>query len=685
MRTVLASLLVLLFFSPLAHAQLSEPEIGLLVQRMTLEEKVKFLGGNDFETFAIPRLGIPPLKMTDGPLGVHYERATAFPAGIAYGATFDPALIERMAVAIADEARFKGREMLLGPCVNISRHPFGGRNFESYGEDPFLTGSLAEAFVRGVQSREVLASVKHFAVNDQEFERMTVNVSVDPRALNEIYLPPFRRAVQAGAGSVMAAYNQVNGHYASENGDLLNRILKEKWGYSGFVVSDWGATHSTVAAANNGLDLEMPSGEFFNDKLVQAVREGGVSPAILDDKVRRVLRAMAKVDLIGPPGGRFLPPPAGPADAGHRSLAREVAVASAVLLKNEGAVLPLQPGLRKLAVLGPNSAELRTGGGGSSHVDPFEYVSPLDGLREEAGARGFALESVTGVPLPGEGESDIPSAVKAARSAEAAVIFAGLSDQIESEGFDRTTMDLPAGQAELIRAVGAANSNTIVVLFSGNPVEMASWIGSVKGVVQLWYPGEEGGHAIADLLFGKENFSGKLPVTFLKRWEDSPAYGSYPGANGQLAYKEGVFVGYRHFDSRGVAPLFPFGFGLSYTSFRIADLELSPLPGNGLRVSVAVTNTGRRAGAEVVQVYLGEKAPLLPRPVHELKGFRKVFLAPGESRRVEFELGPDAFAYFDPALGDFQGHAGEFRVEVGSSSRDLPVSGTFLRRPMVVD
>lgn len=669
----LSPLLIVAFFGNSAHGHLSEVEIQGLLDQMSLQEKIKLIGGNDFETFAIPRLNIPALKMTDGPLGVHYERATAFPAGIAYGASFDPRLIQEMAVAMADETRAKGRHMLLGPCVNISRNPFGGRNFESYGEDPYLTGQIASAFVRGVQSRGILTSVKHFAVNDQEFERMSIDVKVDPRALFEIHFPAFQSALDSGAWTVMAAYNKVNGFFATENSELLNHILKGMWHFKGFVVSDWGATHSIVPAANGGLDLEMPFGENFNS-LAPYVQNGDVSIDTINDKVRRILRAMSAIDLIGrsaPPA----PAPVGPENKAHQELARRVARESAVLLKNDDHLLPLKPTIKNLAVLGPNASVLRTGGGGSSHVDAWQVVTPLDGLKELLGP-AVHIAHASGVRLPGEsGEENIPDAVAAAKSAEAAVIFAGLGNDIESEGVDRTSMALPAGQVELIKAVAAVNPNTVVVLLSGNPLEMQDWIGQVKSVVHFWYPGQEGGRAMADVLFGRVNPSGKLPVTFLKRWEDSPAYGHYPGTNGMVDYAEGIFVGYRHFDHFGITPQFPFGFGLSYTTFAIKNLNLEVMDNRAaspkVRVTFDVTNTGSVAGAEVPQVYVGERQPRLPRPVRELKGFQKIFLKAGETKTVSIYLNTKSFAYFDPVAMDFRVDPGLYTIEVGASSRDL--------------
>ena len=804
--------------SPASITDPVETRIAALIGQMTLEEKVSLLGGTGFDTKPIPRLGIPSISMTDGPIGVRNGPNTAFPAGIAMGASFDPELVRDVAKAIADETRAIGKNMLLGPCVNINRHPFGGRNFESYGEDPFLSSTLAASYVRGIQGQNVLASVKHFAVNDQEHERLTVDVRVDARTLFEIHLPAFKSAVDAGSWSVMSAYNKVNGYYAAENDILLNRVLKGMWGFKGFVVSDWGGTHSTVESANNGLDLEMPTGEYFGDRLLAAVRNGQVSESVINDKVRRLLRAMFAVGLIDPSLAPKLPAPVKANSPEHKALARRVAQESAVLLKNEGA-LPLDENrIRTIAVLGPNSDATKTAGGGSSQVDPdpASVVTPLQGLRNRLGnrirhvramgfpsftpipgthlrtdlttgeeglkAEYFANTHLHGTPMftrtetlldyqynkhndarlkrefsvrwtgyvrspydgvqklltysddgvrlfiddkevisnweahsavvdeveismkagqwykirleywQGDGEASLSlgwyppydasfrEAIEAARGADAAVIFAGLGDYMEGEGYDRPRFDFPRGQAGLIKAVARVNPNTIVVLASGNPLPMGEWMNDAKAIVQVWYPGQEGGNAIADVLLGRVNPSGKLPVTFLKRWEDSPAYGTYPGSNGRMEYEEGIFVGYRGFDARRIAPQFPFGYGLSYTTFGFASLNVTAEDPSVQNAKVAVeftlTNTGARAGAEVAQVYVSEMSPTLARPPQELKGFQKVFLQPGESKRVRIELDRQAFAYFDTGVMKWVVNPGHFLVRVGSSSRDHKLQGT---------
>jgi beta-glucosidase len=801
---------------PVAAAHIEQ-----LIRAMTLEEKVKLLGGNVFETYAIPRLRIPALPMTDGAIGVHFDLSTAFPSALSMGASFDPALITEVAAAMGDEARFRGRYVLLGPCVNINRQPFAGRNFENYGEDPFLSSQLAAGFVRGVQSQNVIATVKHLTANDQETDRQSIDTLVDTRTLMEIYLPAFKSAVDAGSLGVMTAYNKINGQYASENHFLITDILKNLWGFEGFVVSDWDSTHSTIDAANNGLDLEMPTGRNFNADLVAAVERGAVQESLVNDKVRRILRAMFAIGLIPGPWASTLQPPTGPQNPAHRALALKLAQDSLVLLKNVKHALPIEPKkIRSIALIGPNAMEVRTGGGGSSHVSPTIATSPAEEIKKRLGAsvrvttaigaripekpallpaeylrpqmnsispglvgEYFASKDFTGpvvirridrrfdfrdyidwsmreqtsvrwtgfvtVPRTGEYELNIQTenharilidnkvvvsrwdgqgeflkkgsvtleaghwypiriefftdigwaslfvgwntpvgngllqeAVLAAKNADVAVVFAGLGNDMEGEGVDRDTMAMPPGQDELIREVAKVNPRTIVVLTSGNPLSIENWLGKVPAVLQTWYPGQEGGEAIADVLLGRVSPSGKLPITYLRKWEDSPAYGNFPGENGILKYEEGIFVGYRHFDARGIAPLFSFGHGLSYTEFSYSNLKLvraKQSEGGGMSVSFDLQNTGSVASAEVAQIYVGEENPPVTRPVRELKGFAKSFLKPGETRHYSITLDKTAFAYFDVASMSWRmTDNGIYTVSVGSSSRDLRLNARLL-------
>jgi beta-glucosidase len=690
-----------------------EQRVDDLLSRMTIEEKVDMLGGTGFDSKPNARLGIPAIKMADGPQGVRiniphpphahgtggpgpefWEKmraiavpATAFPACDAWAATWNPDLIRQVGQTVGQEARTLNKDMMLAPCVNIQREPQGGRNFESYGEDPYLASRIAVAYIKGVQSQGVIATVKHFAANNQENERNTISAQVDERVLHEIYFPAFRAAVQeAGVWSVMSAYNKVNGAWCSENPHLLTDVLKNQWGFKGFVVSDWGGTHSTVESANAGLDIEMPTGEFFNrELLLPAISSGKVKQAVIDDKVRRMLRAMFSIGLFErseSEGGAVDTPE-------QRAVARMVAAQSIVLLKNAGHVLPLMPHkVLSIAVIGPNANVARVGGGGSASVWPTHAISPLDGIRERANTR-FQFSYALGCSLEGENkEKETPEAradllkeaISMAATSDVALVFVGHSFRIETEDRDRPTLELPAGQDDLIEAIAKTNKNTVVVLNVCAPVLMGRWIDQVPVVVNAWFPGEEGGHAIADILFGDVNPSGKLPFTFLKDWKDSPAYGNYPGTNGVVGYNEGLYVGYRHFDKRNIEPLFPFGHGLSYTTFEYSDLKIAPekvTPTQSAQVSLNVRNSGSREGAEVVQLYVRDVESSVDRPVKELKAFRSVVLKPGETQTVSFALDTNALAFYDPAKKDWVAETGTFEVLVGASSRDIRLKGTF--------
>jgi len=790
-----------------------EVRVEELLSRMTLEEKLSLLAGTGFDTVAIPRLKIPALHMTDGPAGVRTGTATSFPAGVALAASFDPALVEKVGAAIAREAKAQGKNVLLAPCVNIQRAPHAGRNFESFGEDPFLAARTAVGYVKGVQSEGVMAAVKHYAANNQETARHFIDVRVGERALHELYFPAFRAAVQeGGAWSVMAAYNQVNGAFATENEYLLDEVLKKRWGFRGLVMSDWGAVKSTVPTLQHGLDLEMPTGLFLNPAEVKrALDSGAVTEGQIDDKVRRTLRAMASLGLLDHPT-----PSGGESDTpAHRRLTLEAARDSVVLLKNERALLPLDANrLRSIAVIGPNASVARLGGGGSAQVAPSYSVSPLEGIKKRVGdqvrvdyAPGLmALEDTevipaenlrtpdgrsqglqgeyfanvelkgepalrrvdprvdfrwaTGSPAPGlpsdqfstrftgslvanrsgyyslslssndggrlylddkplinlwadhatmtgaaivelkageprrlriehyesYGNADVRlgwrrieegtmrTAVEAARRADVAVVFAGLSDATETEALDRPDLYLPAGQDELIAAVARANPRTVVVLNSGGPIVPRGWLDAVPAVVQAFYLGQEGGNALAEILFGDASPSGRLPASWPRRWKDSHAFGRYPGSGGSVSYTEGLLVGYRWFDAKRIEPLFPFGHGLSYTRFEYSGLKLTR-EGTDVTVEFDVRNAGARAGAEVAQVYVSDVESSLPRPPKELKGFTKVFLKPGERKKVTVSLSASAFSFYDPARGGWVLEPGDFQIMVGASSRDIRLEG----------
>jgi beta-glucosidase len=704
---------------PYKNPRLSvEQRVEDLLGRMTPAEKACMLSGSGWmESCAVERLGIPAIKMADGPMGVRNWigssaltsaastqpfYSTAFPAGIAMASSWDADLVRSEGRAIAQQVKSLGRDMILGPTVNIARTPLWGRNFEGYGEDPYLAGRLAVAFVEGVQGEGVIPSVKHFVANNEEYERHRIDEKIDLRTLNEIYFPAFKAAVEeAGAWAVMSAYNKVNGRWCAENPFLLTETLKKSWGFEGFVISDWGSTYSTAGTVDAGMDLEMPGGEpmrawlarpatekagngggwLAEDKVLAAVAAGTVKQSAVDDSVRRILRVMFEAGLFDHPhtrGGEVETPE-------HRAAARRAATEGMVLLKNEGSLLPLDPATtRSVAVIGPNAAVARTGGGGSSRVRPKGAVTPLDGIKEAAGDRvevGYAL----GAAMPGE-EANVAAraardeAVALAARSDAAVVVVGYSPALESEGFDRPSMDLPAGQDELIEAVAAANKHTVVVVAAGAPVTMTRWIERVPAVLYAWYGGEEVGHAVGDLLFGAAVPSGKTPVTFPRRIEDSTAWGHYPGKDLHVAYAEGIYVGYRGFDRSKMEPLFPFGHGLSYTTFEYSRLEVSPATvkrDGTVDVTLQVRNSGSRAGAEVIQLYVHDPESSVDRPEKELKGFRRVRLRPGETGTVSFTLDRSALSFFDPAERDWVAEAGAFEVLVGASSRDVRLRGGF--------
>jgi beta-glucosidase len=690
---------------------------------MTPVEKAMMLGGSGWmETQPNARLGIPAIKMADGPLGVRNWTGpsartnaepvltTSFPSGIAIGASWDVALAQRQGQALAQEVKALGRDMILGPTVNINRQPLWGRNFEGYGEDPYLTSRLGVAFIKGVQSEKVIPSVKHFAANNQEFERHRIDEKIDVRALHEIYFPAFQAAVQeAGVWAVMSAYNKVNGQWCAENPFLLTETLQKRWGFQGFVISDWGSTYSTAPTVAAGMNLEMPGGEAMRkwmttadfkdagngagwltrEKVLAAVAAGQLKEEAVDDSVRRMLRVMFSAGLFDTTrtGGGEID------TAEQKAVARLAATESIVLLKNEGGALPLgSPKIRSVAVIGPSAAIPRTGGGGSSLVRPRYSVTALDGIKQAAGAQ-VKVDYALGVTMQGEDPvNETPEArarlrsdaVELARKADAAIVVVGNSFKLESENFDRPFMDLPAGQDDLIEAVAAANKNTIVVIVAGSPVTMTKWIGRIPAVVAAWYGGQEAGHAIGDILFGAQNPSGKLPVTFPKRWPDSPAYGNYPGENLHVAYAEGIYVGYRGFDKRDVEPLFPFGHGLSYTTFDYSGLKISPAKvaaGKQVEVTIEVRNSGSRAGAEVVQLYVHDVKSSVDRPLKELKGFQRVMLNPGEARNLSFTLDKSAMSFFSTAKDDWVAEPGAFEVWIGASSRDIRLKGTFELAP----
>ncbi len=657
----------------------------LLLAALTQQEKFQLMAGDDFtgvfnppigETHTglsrgVERLDLPPILFTDGPAGVRQGSATAMPAPLGLAATFDPEAARRYGMVVGNEAKHKGNDVVFGPTVNIMRTPLGGRSFEGYGEDPFLTTRLAVAWIQGLQSEGVVGNVKHFAANNQETNRFTVNAVVDERTLREIYLPHFEAAVrEAGVGTVMSAYNRLNGAYCSENLPLLTHVLKDEWGFDGFVLSDYTAQRSTVASALNGLELELPFQFFYAPPVLTLAVTGGLIPAaVIDEHIHRILRTMFRFGLFDRP--------AYPVDdalidqAAHAAVADEVESAAIVLLKNAGGLLPLDAGaIHSIAVIGAD-ADAYKSGGGSSNVTPFAFVSPRQGITDRAGPAIAVTYDPGNTPEAG---------AAAAAAADVAIVFA--SDN-QTEFVDKPCLSLLCGnpargdQDGLIDAVVAANPNTIVVLETGSPVLMP-WVDRVPAILEAWYPGAMGGRALAAVLFGDRDPGGRLPVTFPRAESDKPAntLEQYPGVAENAVYSEGVFVGYRHYDRNAITPLFPFGHGLSYTSFQLRGLRVKKIRGSeSVRVTLRVKNVGSRAGSTVVQLYLGlpEPAPSVPQPPRQLKGFRKVTLAPRKSARVTIDLDARAFSYWNVVSGDWRIAAGCYDVTAGQSSRDLPL------------
>jgi beta-glucosidase len=670
--------------------QLAVDQLGLeqpSVEQLSLEQKAALLSGRDFwSTQAFDAAGVPSIVLTDGPHGVrrqvHFDRlgphdavpATCFPPAVAVGSSWDPRVAGRIGAAIGREARALGVHVVLGPGVNIKRSPLCGRNFEYYSEDPLLAGVLGAAHVHGQQGQGVGASVKHFAANNQETDRMLVSADADERTLREIYLTAFERIVtQAQPATVMCAYNKVNGVYAAQNRWLLTEVLRGEWGFAGAVVSDWGAVHDPVAAVAAGLDLEMPgTGGQSAQRIVDAVRAGELDEAVVDAAVGRLLALTALAThpaaLAADPAG-----PAGPiggfdVDA-HHALARQVAADCAVLLKNDGGTLPLTGG-GPIAVIGEFARTPRYQGGGSSNVNPTRVDAALDAIRALAAGPGRGVGFAPGFTVDGSGDTAAlrAEAVATARDAEVTVVFAGLGDREESEGFDRETLDLPAAQVDLIRAVAAASPRTVVVLSHGGVVSLEGWHDDVDAILDGFLLGQAGGPALADLLFGVANPSGHLAETIPLRLADNPSYVNFPGEQGHVRYGEGVMVGYRWYDTVGLPVRYPFGHGLSYTTFTTGDLTAEVTGPDTARAFVAVTNTGGRAGQHVVQLYVATTAGPVRRPSRELRAFTKVSLEPGETRTVTLDLDRRAFAYYDIRSAGWIVAPGTYVIQIGENA-----------------
>lgn len=820
-------LLLFVLFSSMISAQIEpfknsllpvEERVNDLLSRLTLDEKIDLLGGTGFATKPIERLGIPELRMADGPLGVRWGQATAFPSGSAMAATWNPELVKKLGAALGRETKGKARHVILGPGVNITRLPMNGRNFEYLGEDPFLTSRLAVEYIKGVQSEGVAATIKHYAANNQEHERDFIDTRISERALNEIYFPHFKAAVQeADVLCVMCSYNKVNGYWASENDYLMIDRLKKNWGFTGLVMSDWGAVHHSIPVAKGGLDLEMPEGKYLNKKyLLKDINCGNIPISTIDDKIKRILRVIFKLGLFDQPEWKEDSLLVNTKE--NRNIAYETAKEGIVLLKNENDILPISGDkFKSIAVIGPNAAIARTGGGGSSMVSPINPVSALEGLKNRIGnkieinyAPGLFLDTDV-LPIDGEylftdaagtskglnaeyynnqdldespvlkridknvnfsweggkpadeiGEDNFSvrwtgyikapksgvftinvasddgirlwindeemiddwkdhaivtngvevnmvegklykvkleyyengggavcilgwrlpdqdpliTAIETAKKSDAVILFVGNAYTIESEGFDRKDLILPGNQDNLIKKICEVNPNTIVVLIAGAPVVMNEWIDKVDGLVQAWFPGTEGGNAIADVLLGNYNPSGKLPMTFPKRWEDCSAYNSYMKEEGETDYDDGIFVGYRHFDKYNIEPLFPFGFGLSYTTFNYENLKIEKVSDDKYEVKFAITNTGKVDGAEIAQLYISHINPMIEKAPKELKGFSKVELKTGESKNVTLTISKNDFAYFDEGIKDWKVDSGKYKILIGSSSREIKLTDT---------
>jgi beta-glucosidase len=666
------------------HAANYTAKSRALLAEMTLEEKALLLSGDGWwHTHPIERLQIPALSISDGPHGLRKVEgaglptsvpATCFPTASALASSWDPELIGQVGAALAKECQAHDVQVLLGPGVNMKRSPLAGRNFEYFSEDPLLAGKMAAAYILGVQSLGVGTSLKHYAANNQEFERMETSSNLDERTLHELYLPAFEIAVkEAQPWSVMAAYNLVNHVHATENSLLLRDILRTQWGFQGFVVSDWGAVHDGVAGVDAGLSLEMPgSGDYLRNKIIEAVRAERLSPAKLDEAVMPLLTVILKAkDHKG--SGVALD------TENHDALARRAAAESLVLLKNSGGLLPLDlQRIKSIALIGAFAKAPRYQGSGSSQVNPTristayeELVKLVDKNTEVRYAAGYTEEGTTT-------ENLIEEARRQAKAVEVAIVFAGLPNSYECEGLDRSSLEMPAGHNQLIAGVSAAQPNVAVVLMNGSAVTMP-WAEKVRAILEGWLGGQAGGGAIADVLTGRVNPSGKLAETFPARLEDTPPFPDFPSRTKEANYGEGIFIGYRYSDARNIAPLFPFGFGLSYTTFVYSALRVgarSVKETDPVTVEVQLKNTGPVAGQEVVQLYIHEQCPKVVRPEKELKAFTKLALQAGEERTVSFQLTRRDFAHYDTFRHDWVVNPGKFEILVGSSSQDLPLRET---------
>lgn len=658
-----------------------ERDVKEIVRQMTLEEKAGMCSGKDFwHLKSVERLGIPEVMVSDGPHGLRKQaengdhlginesiKAVCFPAACATACSFDRDLLEEMGAALGTECQAENVSVLLGPAVNIKRSPLCGRNFEYFSEDPYLAGQMAKAHITGVQKEGVGTSIKHFAANNQEYHRMSASSEVDERTLREIYLAAFETPVkEAKPKTVMCSYNRINGVFASENPWLLDEVLRKEWGYEGYVMSDWGAVNDRVPGLKAGLELEMPaSGGETDRQIVEAVKNGTLKEEVLDQAVERILNVI--FDYVDHRKDAVFD-----MEKDH-ALAEKVETESMVLLKNDG-ILPLKKGVRA-AFIGVFAKTPRYQGGGSSHINSFRVTGALEAAEEMADltyAEGYRLkEDVIDEVLVAE-------AVEAAKSAEVAVIFAGLPDAFESEGYDRTHMRMPESQNYLIHEVCKVQPNVVVVLHNGSPVEMP-WAEEVSGILEAYLGGQGVGTAEARILFGEANPCGKLAETIPDKLSDNPSYLNFPGDGETVAYREGIFVGYRYYDRKEMPVRYPFGYGLSYTEFSYSNLQLdksSMKDTDTLTVSVDITNTGKRAGKEIVQLYVADRTGSADRPVRELKNFAKVSLEPGETKTVRMELNKRSFAWYNVKLHDWYAASGTYEIQIGKSSREIVLCDT---------
>mgnify|MGYP002796342160 FL=1 len=653
-----------------------------IIREMTLEEKAGMCSGKDFwHLKGVERLGIPEVMVSDGPHGLRKQAAEAdhlglnesikavcFPTACATACSFDRDLLEEMGERIGDECQAEDLSVILGPAVNIKRSPLCGRNFEYFSEDPYLASQMAAAHIKGVQSKNVGTSIKHFAANNQEHRRMSCSSEVDERTLREIYLAAFETAIkEAKPDTVMCSYNRINGEFASENHWLLTEVLRDEWGFDGYVMSDWGAVNDRVKGLKAGLELEMPASGGTTDKeIVEAVKNGELDEAVLDRAVERILNIVFKF-VDNRQEGKF------DKEEDHK-LAAKIEAESMVLLKNEG-VLPLPTQGKKIAFIGKFAEAPRFQGGGSSHINSFKITGALEAVKEVAQvtyAQGYDIkEDVIDQDM-------LNQAVETAKEADVAVIFAGLPDAFESEGYDRSHMRMPQCQNTLISEIAKVQENVVVVLHNGSPVEMP-WADEVKGILEAYLGGQAVGQAEVDVLFGKANPCGKLSETIPYKLADNPSYLNFPGDGQTVAYKEGVFVGYRYYDTKEMPVRYPFGYGLSYTTFEYSDLQLSAdkiKDTDTLKVTLKVKNTGDRAGKEIVQLYVADKTGAACRPVKELKNFVKVELQPQEEKTVEMELDKRSFAWYNTQIHDWYAASGEYEILAAASSRDIRLKKT---------